>query len=1208
MVGRFALRGLHAKGGLGEVFTARDTELNREVAVKRIQSRYADDPSSRRRFLSEAEITARLDHPGVVPVFGLVSDGFGRPCYAMRFIRGETLKDELERYHGFERATRSADRATEKTASESKEPLPSPALGLETNAQPRSVMFRQLLQRFIAVCQAIGYAHTRKVIHRDIKPANVMVGAFGETLVVDWGLAKALDDGPDPAKIMKTIAESRFRHDPDATEMPSHMTLAGTAVGTPAYMAPEQASGKIELVGTAADIYSLGATLFAILTGKAPFSGSTPETLDRVRRGQFQPPRSVNPDTPAPLDAICCKAMALRPEDRYSTATDLAADVERWLSDEPVSCYRDPIFARLARWARRHPARVAAGVSLLLAGVLAAGGVAWAVNEGRKNTQAALDLVTKEEEKTRLERDRATEAEKKTAEERDRVTEEKKNTEVARKIAQERYELAVQAFNTLVTDIQKQLADRAGTQEFRAKLLTQAQKGLTELLKGAGGDHIGADRTLVAAHRQMGEVYQILGNTQEARREYDEAVRVARVVLSRTQTSWEAKRELGRSLLKVAEINLYAGDTAEARKAAQEARKLFQEVADTRPDDHEASADVATAEDQLSDIFMERGEVGPATEHADAALKMRQAITRARPDDLDDKRLYADSLEQFALLLLHVSRYDEARKVAEECVDVRKQVQDKQPEQPDVRRELAVAHATLGEIYLDRGNFATARTQYDDALDVLQKLVKDDPRNAAARAARAGANRRLSLIELRTGNLDAALSFATTARNQGEALEKDDPGSTRTIRDLAKSQEQLGEVLLARGKAVDALKAFLQSAAFLAPIQKKDPESVRAKNEYARSLECVGRGMLATGDHADAVKALTQSTVLREQVAGVDSDCARAKCELANALERLADAHRADGSPAKASDAVARAISLLREVVNKDAKNTPARRELATATGQWGEVLTEAGKPTAALIALSQSLDQFRSLAEADTKNTNAKADEAGAWERLATQYAELGQTTPAMAAARKALALRVEVAEKAGETKTAKRELAEAKLRIADTYTAIRHFDHARKWYKEARELVAPDPDDPATTATARSADRKLELLGAIETIMKDPDSGAANVAAELRGTALRMAMEWSLKGSQPTTAASLADQLAAVPKASATELYAAARTLARCAVADKITEQVQAARAKRAVETLEKAVKAGFTHADALKGSEWDICRKLEAFQKIVKGLEGK
>src|SRR5262249_6902190 len=197
MVGRFALMDLHASGGLGEVFKARDTELNREVAVKRIKSNYADDTGSRRRFLSEAQLTAKLDHPGVVPVYGLVNDVRGRPCYAMRFIRGETLKDEIERYHS--QGTGDRGQGTEKTekteakAAEQKPgemPNPAPA----SSDVPRTVAFRHLLSRFIATCQAIAYAHEKRIIHRDIKPANIMVGSFGETLVVDWGLAKSLDD------------------------------------------------------------------------------------------------------------------------------------------------------------------------------------------------------------------------------------------------------------------------------------------------------------------------------------------------------------------------------------------------------------------------------------------------------------------------------------------------------------------------------------------------------------------------------------------------------------------------------------------------------------------------------------------------------------------------------------------------------------------------------------------------------------------------------------------------------------------------------------------------------------------------------------------------------------------------------------------------------------------------------------------------------
>jgi serine/threonine protein kinase len=179
------------------------------------------------------------------------------------------------------------------------------------------------------------------------------------------------------------------------------MTMAGTAVGTPAYMAPEQAAGEVDKVGPRADIYALGATLFVILTGKAPVSGkTTAEVLDRVRRGAYEPATAVSAECPKPLDAIARKAMSLRPEDRYATALELAADVERWLSDEPVSCYRDPLLARLARWGRRHPARVATGASLLLAGAVAAGVVAWVVHLGEKQAR-------EEKQRTADQRDRA---------------------------------------------------------------------------------------------------------------------------------------------------------------------------------------------------------------------------------------------------------------------------------------------------------------------------------------------------------------------------------------------------------------------------------------------------------------------------------------------------------------------------------------------------------------------------------------------------------------------------------------------------------------------------------------------------------------------------------------------------------------------------------------------------------------------------------
>ena len=163
---RFRVLRPHARGGLGAVFVALDAELNREVALKQILDQHADDPTSRTRFVLEAEITGGLEHPGIVPVYGLGSDGGGRPYYAMRFIRGDSLKDAISAFNSDVR--------------------------IRNDAGQRSLALRTLLRRFVDVCNAVGYAHTRGVIHRDIKPANIIVGKFGETLVVDWGLAKAI--------------------------------------------------------------------------------------------------------------------------------------------------------------------------------------------------------------------------------------------------------------------------------------------------------------------------------------------------------------------------------------------------------------------------------------------------------------------------------------------------------------------------------------------------------------------------------------------------------------------------------------------------------------------------------------------------------------------------------------------------------------------------------------------------------------------------------------------------------------------------------------------------------------------------------------------------------------------------------------------------------------------------------------------------------
>ncbi|HWE38077.1 MAG TPA: serine/threonine-protein kinase, partial [Isosphaeraceae bacterium] len=289
---RYSLSRLHAEGGLGEVWVARDNDLNREVALKIIKPEQSAHPEMWRRFLKEARITGQLEHPNIVPVYELTRrPGDDQPFYTMRFVRGRTLHDAIRDYH-----KDPADR----------------------------LAFQSLLGAFIAVCRAVGYAHSRGVIHRDLKPANVVLGGFGEVIVLDWGLAKLVDrpDDADESALPLTLGDD------------AETSATRGQVGTPSYMAPEQVEARHDLIDTRTDVYALGAILFEVLTNRPPAVG---KSLDEVYRSILTGPlpraRDLNPSAPRPLEAIATKALARDRSKRYANPLDLADDVRRWIAD-----------------------------------------------------------------------------------------------------------------------------------------------------------------------------------------------------------------------------------------------------------------------------------------------------------------------------------------------------------------------------------------------------------------------------------------------------------------------------------------------------------------------------------------------------------------------------------------------------------------------------------------------------------------------------------------------------------------------------------------------------------------------------------------------------------------------------------------------------------------------------------------------------------
>lgn len=283
---RYEQIGEHARGGLGRIVRAVDRRLGRIVAVKELLRR---DDWHEARFVREALITARLEHPGIVPVHEAGRWPNGDPYYVMKLVEGRTLKELMC-----------------------------------THQSPRERL--ALLQHVIAVADAVGYAHSQGVVHRDVKPSNLIVGSFGETIVVDWGLARDIRDTvPEPA--------------PDLLAEGSGVaTISGKVVGTPAYMAPEQARG--EIVDARADVYAIGAVMYELLAGKAPHHDETPRAmLDRVIAGPPVAIDSITPTVPPDLADIIGKAMARLPEERYANATLLAEDLRAFQTGKLVSAH-----------------------------------------------------------------------------------------------------------------------------------------------------------------------------------------------------------------------------------------------------------------------------------------------------------------------------------------------------------------------------------------------------------------------------------------------------------------------------------------------------------------------------------------------------------------------------------------------------------------------------------------------------------------------------------------------------------------------------------------------------------------------------------------------------------------------------------------------------------------------------------------------------
>jgi serine/threonine-protein kinase len=809
-----------------------DAEFGRTVALKCVRPDRAGQPGSLDRFRREAEITARLEHPGIVPVYGLTRDAADQPAYAMRFVEGQTLKEAIDRYQA---------------------------------GPPDPLAFRQLLGHFVAACNAVAYAHSRGVLHRDLKPANILLGKYGETLVVDWGLAKVVG---------RTEATHTDVEDTLATQTAAlgDATLLGQAAGTPAYMSPEQAAGRWDVVGPASDVYGLGATLYYLLTGRAPFcEGELGQVLFQVQQGEFAAPRQVKAGVPPALDAVCLKAMARRPDDRYATAGDLAREVERWLADEPTLAYRESWAERFRRRVRRHAVLAAAATALLATAVI--------------GLTLGLAAVRRE----RDDKDRALAAETQ-----------------AREEAEKTRRQALAALRSLTDDVvQRQLAQREQlTEEERAFLLTIASH--YEGLAALQGDSAEARSIRAEGQGRVGYVRLLLGEWKGAEAALRDATALQEQMVAEFPARPEYLRDLAWTYSILGQILFQTGQSAEAEAALRQCIALERHLAAAFPSDPTYRHGLATPLNDLG--IMLRG-LGRAREAETAYTEALQLGTQLVAD-FPDRPVYRRGLglyhSNLANLLYEAGRTPDAETHHREAIALQSRLVEEFPTRPRPRMELAQTYHNLGVLLVGR-RLPEAEAAYRKALELRARLAAEFPAQPQHRQNLARTQSNLGVLFSESQRPAEAETLFRDALVVERRLVADFPRMPDYHQDLAGTLAGLADLLRGRRQFVEARQCLDQAEREIQTALKTRPGDPQYRRFCAFLLIALARTCAGQGEHEGALGAAHRIRDLGWEAANDAYNAARALASCAAA---------ADGDKS-APDYAGRAMDLLRQAVGR---------------------------------------------------------------------------------------------------------------------------------------------------------------------------------------------------------------------------------------------------------------------------------------------------
>jgi serine/threonine-protein kinase len=725
-VAGYVILGELGRGGMGVVYQARQIKLNRIVALKMVLAGAHAGTEQLARFYAEAQAVAQLQHANIVQIYE-VSEQAGLPFFSLEFVDGGSL-------------------------------------AREAGGQPQPVENAARTVQLLA--EAMHYAHQHGVVHRDLKPANVLLTSDGAPKITDFGLAKRLE------------GES------------SNQTRTGAILGTPSYMAPEQALGEVHRIGPLTDVYSLGAILYELLTGRPPFAGPTAvDTVAQVTRDEPVAPSQLQPKVPADLETICLKCLEKEPPKRYTSASALADDLGRFLRGEPILARPVSTLERLWRWCRRNP-RVAASiaavaVSLILATVVS---ISAAVTVAYERDQKEEQRKAAERAKTAAQM--AEQEAKKSADD-----------------AKEQALLAVGAFYDIVTRIDAKVRAQPGEgmQQLRLDVLADTREGMGRVLDSARGSAM-FNRTVAALDQHAGDVYREIGRSDEARARYEESRAVIEAMAAEDPDSDANVYNLAAIYEKLGDISLELENIGIAReyhrKSLEQRIRLGQmPIFDPRLTVQKVSESLSNAYSVQSSLALVLGDPAAAWGFLQKRLEIMEGQSYATPRDYlaaieaagEGKQVIVADLVRTGELSFHLRDVETCRAFYEKALNRSQAAMAKNANNPAARRALASSTGSMGDLHLLMGQGVAALESYARAHELYLAFVAGDPDNVVQKRTLSFSHYRMATANLLIKNGDVAREHYEECLKLRMDIAAADPGNVHKRIDLMVALARTGQ-------------------------------------------------------------------------------------------------------------------------------------------------------------------------------------------------------------------------------------------------------------------------------------------------------------------------------------------------------------------------------------------------------------------------------